>query len=402
MGGMGRRFGDQSRAYAKSHPWLTFAFRLDSLSQLDFVRVGEALSKIDHIAAVPLAPAVAKKVHQIYLAKGVHATTQIEGNTLSEDEVGARVRGELTLPESQEYLGKEVDNIVAACNRVVEDLYDGRDMHLTRARIDEFNAQVLDGLPLKEGVVPGKIRAKSVVVGDGLYRGAPSEDCEFLLDQLCAWLAALPADAGPDWSRSVKLIRAILAHLYIAWIHPFGDGNGRTARLIEFQLLLEAGVPTPACQLLSNYYNRTRQLYYQVLSETSRRAPYPVEKFVSYAIRGFVEELREQLQEIQAHQLRMAWHHFVHDAELGKSADTVQRRRDLAIALPNDPKTLTPIAKLRRLTTDLALQYAGKTPKTVTRDVNALVEAGLLVRNGPFVRPRIEAMLSLLPLRGNP
>jgi hypothetical protein len=38
----------------------------------------------------------------------------------------------------------------------------------------------------------------------------------------------------------------------------------------------------------------------------------------------------------------------------------------------------------------------------VTRDVNALVQAGLLVRNGQSVRPRIEAMLSLLPLRGTP
>jgi hypothetical protein len=98
----------------------------------------------------------------------------------------------------------------------------------------------------------------------------------------------------------------------------------------------------------------------------------------------------------------MAWLQFVHDAELGKSADTVQRRRDLVIALPKDQKTFTPIGKLRRLTTDLALQYVGKTPKTVTRDVNTLVQAGLLVRNGQSVRPRIEAMLSLLALRGAP
>ncbi|NOY75701.1 MAG: hypothetical protein GXP32_07900 [Kiritimatiellaeota bacterium] len=32
-----------------------------------------------------------------------------------------------------------------------------------------------------------------------------------------------------------------LAHVYIAWIHPFGDGNGKTARLMEFYLLLRSG-----------------------------------------------------------------------------------------------------------------------------------------------------------------
>ena len=30
---------------------------------------------------------------------------------------------------------------------------------------------------------------------------------------------------------------ALLAHLYIAWIHPFADGNGRTARLLEYLIL---------------------------------------------------------------------------------------------------------------------------------------------------------------------
>ncbi|WP_433223897.1 Fic family protein [Dactylosporangium sp. CS-047395] len=47
----------------------------------------------------------------------------------------------------------------------------------------------------------------------------------------------------------LAMIKAMLAHLYLAWIHPFGDGNGRTARLIESQLLLQAGVPVPAANV---------------------------------------------------------------------------------------------------------------------------------------------------------
>jgi hypothetical protein len=54
------------------------------------------------------------------------------------------------------------------------------------------------------------------------------------------------------------LIAAVVAHVYFEWIHPFGDGNGRTGRLIELKLLLEAGVPQPAAHLLSNHYNATR------------------------------------------------------------------------------------------------------------------------------------------------
>lgn len=397
---MNRRFERSTRSYARSRPWISFSFDLNRLDMIDFMRLGEALSKCDHIAGVPLPPAAAQELHTVYLAKGIHATTQIEGNSLSEDEVRARVDGELPLPESQEYLGREVDNILAACNLMAEELAAGRDMRLTRQRIEQFNRMVLTGLPAKEGVVPGTIRTKGVGVGN-VYLGAPAGDCEFLLDELCGWLEQLTQDAGPEWQRPVGLIRAILAHLYLAWIHPFGDGNGRTARLVEFQLLLEAGFPLPACQLLSNYYNRTRHRYYIALQETSKAPPYPAWRFVSYALQGLVEELQEQLTVILGVQLRMAWATFVHEAELGQSSPTAKRRRDLVLALPIrlGDEMFTPISALTRLTPDLAVHYASKTPKTLTRDINALVDAGLIVRQGSVIRPYVERVLAFLPLR---
>ena len=79
-------------------------------------------------------------------------------------------------------------------------------------------------------------------------------------------------------------MKAVVAHLYIAWIHPFGDGNGRTARLLELQILLGAGFPVPTCQLLSNHYNQTRTEYYRELDLAShRRSP---TEFLVYALEG--------------------------------------------------------------------------------------------------------------------
>lgn len=49
--------------------------------------LGEAASKCEHIAGVPLRPSVAQELHRLYLAKGALATTAIEGNTLTENEV---------------------------------------------------------------------------------------------------------------------------------------------------------------------------------------------------------------------------------------------------------------------------------------------------------------------------
>lgn len=66
------------------------------------------------------------------------------------------------------------------------------------------------------------------------------------MDGLCGWLnddlAAL--GGGDDVLRVPRLLAlAILAHLYLAWIHPFGDGNGRIARFLEFEIMLRAGIP---------------------------------------------------------------------------------------------------------------------------------------------------------------
>ena len=198
------------------------------------------------------------------------------------------------------------------------------------------------------------------------------------------------------------VIRAVLAHLYLEWIHPFGDGNGRTGRLIEFQLLLAAGLPTPACHLLANYYMKTRSRYYQVLRETSRAEGYPVWRFASYAIRGFVEELHSTLDVIQRHQLGLAWMALVGETHLGKTDITIGRRQQLLLALPpGGPEEYTPISGLNLINPEIAVLYAGKTPKTMTRDINALEQAGLILRSagGDGIRPHFEQLLTLLPLR---
>jgi Fic family protein len=248
------------RRYSTTHPWLTFA-RVDlSLAGAEFwMLLGEARSKVEHLSLALLKPTVADEMNRVYLAKGAQATTAIEGNTLSEAEVERIVAGVAhSPPPSQEYLYREVENILAAFNRIKDDVVAGRGSELTLEAIEQFDGEVLAGLEQDDvlpGVIPG-IRA-SVVVGP--YRGAPRGDCRYLVERLCSWLNG-PDFEPPDDELTVPyaLIKAACAHLYLAWIHPFDDGNGRTARLVELQILLSAGVPMPAAHLLSNHYNATR------------------------------------------------------------------------------------------------------------------------------------------------
>lgn len=389
-------FDGTDKEYATSHPWLTFSFAFPKLIDQNWMRIGEALSKCDHIAGVPMAPAVAEELHMLYFAKGVHATTSIEGNTMSEEEVIELLDGKLRLPASQEYLATENNNIATACSDVVSLILQNDALTLTPERILNIHKTVMAGLVTEDGLSPGTVRTRSVVVGN-VYRGAPARDCEFLLAKLCHWLEELMEDTPLRLKRPMMIIRAMLAHLYIAWIHPFEDGNGRTARMVEFQLLAAAGFPTPACHLLANYYNRTKTKYYEVLARTSRE-PYPVEAFISYALDGFVEELRTQLGKIRSHQMEIAWTNYVHSTFAQTPAGkTRTRQREVVLSLPTSE--FTPIASIPLLTGPLGAMYADRGPRTLSRDVNAIERLGLIVREGTGIRPQVDLMAAFLPIR---
>ena len=260
-------------AYERSHPWLSFSVDLRRAAWEFWIFAGEALSKCEHLAGVPLGPEAASELMKVYLAKGALATTAIEGNTLTEEEARRRIDGQLELPPSKEYLGIEIDNIVAATDQVLSDCRSGQLGKLTPAVICDFNRAVLAGLELEAHIEPGKLRHYSVGVAD--YRGAPVGDLSTLLERLCDWLDTPWLDhigslQKSDRVRLEGIIKSILAHLYLAWIHPFGDGNGRTARLVEFFILARAGIPFPAAHLLSNHYNETRSDYYRQLSYASK------------------------------------------------------------------------------------------------------------------------------------
>lgn len=382
--------------YATTHPWITFQADLKALNYKTWLLLGEAQSKCQHVSGAPLTPAVAKTLHQVYLSKGIHGTASIEGNTLSADEVLQRVDGELNLPPSREYLGREIDNIVEVCNEIIREVIDQGSTGISVERIKSYNYQILQGLPLKDDVIPGETRGHSVTVGISSYRGAPAQECDALLERLVEWLNGMVAPADkPELRFPIAVLKSILAHLYIAWIHPFGDGNGRTARLIEFQLMIEAGAPIPAAHLLSDHYNRTRDAYLVELDRTSRREGFPIEGFIQYALQGFVDELREQIDTIKTSQYEVTWQNYIH--EVYRDEETPAKRRQRHIVQDMPAGVTIPRGKFPEISPRVTLEYAGNGAKTVSRDVNELEKRGLIVRVKGGYRANRNVVMAFLP-----
>lgn len=385
--------------YEASHPWINFKLSLGDASSTFWILAGEARSKCEHIASVPLRPSTAKKLHSVYLVKGIRATVAIEGNTLSEAQVQQRIEGSLTLPRSQEYLGKEVDNIIAAVNQIGQQVGAGKPPELTVQLIKSFNRLILKDLELGEDVVPGEIR--KVPFGVAHYKGAPAAECEYLLERLCDWLKG-PDFESPDEDRKVitAIVKAIIAHLYLEWIHPFGDGNGRTGRLLEFLILVSSGVPSPAAHLLSNHYNLTRTEYYRQLDRSSKSGGNPL-PFIEYALRGFVDGLRTQLLDIRNQQWNIAWQNFIHDKFQGRTSPSDVRRRHLVLDISRQEGP-TPYAQLTQLSPRLAAAYAARKPRTLDRDLVMLIEMGFIDIIDAGYRAKKERILAFLPFRYDP
>jgi Fic family protein len=384
------------REYESTHPWIDFkATDINLVQPRHWMLLGEALSKSEHLAGAPLKPELAQQLYEVTLVKGALATTAIEGNTLTEEQVRGILEGTYKAPPSRQYQEQEVRNVLDALQSLHDRILAGESLKITKDLICQFNLRILQGTDLREGVVPGQTRMDSVVVGR--YRAAPAEDVDYLLDRLVEWLnGPIFEHSDPEVRFALTLARAVYAHLYLAWIHPFGDGNGRTARLLEFVVLAGSGmVPIPAAHLLSNHYNLTRDRYYRELDTASRPGQSTL-GFLSYAIEGFIDGIREIIGDVREQQMQVAWVNYVHE-EFGEQPHTKasDRQRSLVLAMPM--RGVVPRKDLDGLTPHLAKLYASAGPRVLSRDLNQLVKLGLIERAGRGYRTRSEIVLAFLP-----
>jgi Fic family protein len=362
--------------------------------------VGEARSKCEHLANTPLRPDVAQDLWSVSLIRGARATTAIEGNTLTEEQVAGILNGTFKAPESRQYQEQEVRNMLDSLTELGNEAMLGTSEPLSVERINDFNRQVLKGLVLEPGAEAGIIRHDSVVVAR--YRAPCWEDCEYLLGRLCEWLEGPQfVHEDEDIQFALCLARAVIAHLYLAWIHPYYDGNGRTARLVEFLLLARSGrIPLPAAHLLSNHYNETRDLYYRELDKASQSGG-DIKSFLEYAVQGFVEGIRDEIGRIRGELFHATWTNYVHEVMNDQPAgETRDRQRALVLAL--EPGTLVRRSDLTKLTASVAERYANAGERTLARDLNRLTSLRLISRTSAGYRANTDQLSLFLPPMADP
>jgi Fic family protein len=383
---------------AKGHyPHLAFAKRWELSSGVQY-QLGQCDAIIAAISAMPIQPEYREKLLGVSLVKGALSTTAIEGNTLTEAEVEL-VAGGKKLPPSKEYQEIEVGNVLGAMNVILREVVErNRTSLVTPELIKRFHALVGADLGEHFDAVPGRFRSDERVVGS--YRCPRHEDVPMLIERLCEWLQQEFGYRDGTQTFADAVVQAIVTHVYLEWIHPFGDGNGRTGRLLEFYVLLRAGNPDIASHVLSNFYNATRPEYYRQLQVCQRNND--VSSFIAYAVTGYRDGLLESLRTIQENNFVLAWRTLIHDrfAERRYRKKTVfKRRRELMLSIPIDRELSLP--EMALTSPQVARSYAGLSDRTLLRDVQVLVEMGLLERRQDKYAAKSDVLLQQMATRRN-
>jgi len=243
------------------------------------------------LAALPILPNLAAKLDADLIKRSIFGTAAIEGNQLSEEQV-AELLSEppIGLRERAE---QEIVNLGMAYAQFAAppaSKQKRQPLLVTEELVREINAVITANIA-NEHHSPGQYRNIKVEVGDGAHGGkyTPPKilaDIQALMTAFVEWINS------EEVLREGALVRAALAHYHLGLIHPFGDGNGRTARLLEAAILVRDGyryVPI----IMSNHYYKEIDNYYTVFRAAEKSAEADVTPFLAFFSRILVNAVHD-------------------------------------------------------------------------------------------------------------
>jgi Fic family protein len=247
------------------------------------------------IELLPITPRVLASLRETARLFSTHYSTMIEGNRLTQEQVVQVIGKEQHFPGRERDEG-EVKGYYAALDEVER----AARYHeaVTEAALQRLHALVMGGG--KTRVRPTPYRDGQNVIRDSrssgmVYMPPEAKDVPLLMKQLVAWLKRQDELPVP--------ILAGIAHYQFATIHPYYDGNGRTARLLTTLILHLGRYDLKGLYALEEYYARGLKDYYEALTVgTSHnyymgRAEADITGWVSYFIEGMAvafEKVRDQ------------------------------------------------------------------------------------------------------------
>lgn len=291
----------------------------------DLMRIEATREKIIHL---PLTASVLRSLRETARLASTHYSTKIEGNRLEFKQV------EKVILEDKNFHGRvrdeaEVKGYYAALTRVEQ-------MASTGKKLNEQLIKQLHALVMNEKKEP--YRNGQNVIYDGhtkhiVYMPPEASDVPLLMRTLVEWIIK------NENSLPCPLIAAIAHYQYVT-IHPYYDGNGRTARLLATYILHQGGYDLKGLYSLEEYYAQNLEAYYNALDVGPShnyylgRAEADITPWIEYFIEGMAVSCEKVLKRM------------VTEAKTGKEDQevllrTLDPKQRKALDLFNDATTIT-------------------------------------------------------------
>jgi Fic family protein len=253
----------------------------------NLMRVSEIKSLV---ARAPILPRQELKLRRQAMLRMIHSSTSIEGNVLNRYEVEKVLAGEKVDAPKRDI--SEVKNYRDAVYFISKFSQEKR--KITVKTILEIHRLVSKDILEKEKC--GHFRKRKVFVvsrrGNKIvkvsYTGPKAKQVPELVKGLTDWLDKA------DKENICPIIAAAFAHSEIAAIHPFADGNGRTARLLATLILYQRGYDFRKLFALEDFYNQDRPSYYKAIhlgKNYQERLKNDLTNWLEYFAKGLASEM---------------------------------------------------------------------------------------------------------------
>ncbi len=246
-------------------------------------------------------------------ARGIRGSNSIEGIVVSQEDAVAAIENEEPMDADTE-TWRAIRGYRDAMTYVLQ-LANDQHFSFSEGLIKSLHFMITQ-YDLKKN--PGRWRPGSIYVRneerqETVYEGPSAELVPQLMKELVGYLNAS--------TREHPLIRAGMAHLNLAKIHPFSDGNGRMARCLHTLVLAREGILEPTFSSIEEYLGRNTPEYYRVLEAVGPRTwdpTSPCDPWISFVIVAHYRQADTLLRRIR--ETRIIWDEL----------ETVIRERKLA------------------------------------------------------------------------
>lgn len=231
------------------------------------------------IENAPLVPVWEMKFREEAMVRAAHYGTALEGNDLTMGEA------KIIVERDVDTVKKAADEGVVARDRDVQEVInyrntldfishtidkrEGKEFEYSKDLLFEIHKHVVDRVVAREDA--GEYRRTQVVLRNSItgeigFRPPNALEVPFLMDEFLRWLN------GEFGRKEHPIIRAAIAHYVLAAVHPFVEGNGRTARAFATLVLFAEGYDIKRLFALEEYFDKHADEYYGALMEVSNYA----------------------------------------------------------------------------------------------------------------------------------